>query len=77
MTRGAHLEVDGRLGDIPCENVRGNYDSPGRDFGELVRLLVVLARHVVEFYAEKLSARARTALQYASILSSWQLALFI
>jgi hypothetical protein len=54
MTRGARFEVDGRLGDVPCENVRGNRDSPQRDFGELVRLLIVPTCHVMEFYAEEL-----------------------
>jgi hypothetical protein len=42
------------LGDVPCENVRGNRDSSRRDFGDLVRLLVVPAWHVVEFYAVEL-----------------------
>jgi hypothetical protein len=48
---GTRLEVDGRLGDIPNKNVRGNGNSSRRDFGELVRLLVVPVRYVVEFYA--------------------------
>jgi hypothetical protein len=52
--RGAWLEVDGRLGDVPRKDIRGNGDAPRRDFGELVRLLVVPARHVVEFYAVEL-----------------------
>jgi hypothetical protein len=54
MARGAWLEVDGRLGDVPRKNVRGNRDSPRRDFGELVRLLVIPAWHVVELYAIEL-----------------------
>jgi hypothetical protein len=41
-------------GDIPRENVRGNGDSPRRDFGKLIRLLVVPARHVVKLYAIEL-----------------------
>jgi hypothetical protein len=52
--RGVWREVDGRLGDVPSKNVRGNSDSPRRDFGELVRLFVVLARHVVKFYVVEL-----------------------
>jgi hypothetical protein len=45
------LEVDGRLGDIPSEDVRGDSDPPRRDLGELVRLLVIPAGHVVELDA--------------------------
>jgi hypothetical protein len=48
---GAWLEVDGRLGNVPRENVCGNGDSPRHDFGKLIRLLVVPARHVVKLYA--------------------------
>jgi hypothetical protein len=51
MARGAWLEVDRRLGDVPRKNVRGDGNSPRRDFGELVCLLVVPAGHVVELYA--------------------------
>jgi hypothetical protein len=54
MARGTWLEVDRWLGDVPSKNVRGNSDSPRHNFGELVRLLVVPARHVVEFYAVEL-----------------------
>jgi hypothetical protein len=54
MARGVWPEVDGRLGDVPRKNVRGNGDSPRRDFGELVRFLVVPARYVVELYAVEL-----------------------
>jgi hypothetical protein len=32
----------------------GNSDPPRRDFGELIRLFVVLARHVVELYPVEL-----------------------
>jgi hypothetical protein len=39
--RGVRLEGDGRLGDVPSENVQGDGDPPRRDLGELVRLLVV------------------------------------
>jgi hypothetical protein len=28
MARGARLEVDGRLGDVPCKDVWGNSYSP-------------------------------------------------
>jgi hypothetical protein len=48
------LEVDGRLGDVPRENVRGNGDLPRRDLGEFARLLVVPAGHVVELDAVEL-----------------------
>jgi hypothetical protein len=41
--RGVRLEVDGRLGDVPSEDVWGDGDLPRRDLGELVRLLVILA----------------------------------
>jgi hypothetical protein len=55
MARGVWLEVDGRPGDVPRKNVWGNSDSPRRNFGKLVRFLVVPARHVVEPYAELVS----------------------
>jgi hypothetical protein len=48
------LEVDGRLGNVPRENVRGDGDPPRRDLGELVRLLVVPVGHVVELNAIEL-----------------------
>jgi hypothetical protein len=48
------LEVDGRPGDIPHKNVQGNGDSPRCDFGELVRLLIVPAGHVVKLNAIEL-----------------------
>jgi hypothetical protein len=48
------VEVDGRPGDISRKNVRGNSDSPRCDFGELIRLLVVPAGHVVKLYAVEL-----------------------
>jgi hypothetical protein len=51
---GAWLEVDGRLGNVPRENVHGNGNLPRRNFGEFVCLLIVPARHVVEFYAVEL-----------------------
>jgi hypothetical protein len=54
MARGVWLEVDRRLGDVSRKNVRGNSDSPRRDFGELVCFLVVPAGHVVELYAVEL-----------------------
>jgi hypothetical protein len=54
MIRGVWLEVDGRLGDVPRENVQGNSDSPRCDFGEPDRFLVVPAGHVVELYAIEL-----------------------
>jgi hypothetical protein len=49
--RGVRLEVDGRLGDVPSEDVREDGDPPRRDLGELVRLLVIPAGHVVELDA--------------------------
>jgi hypothetical protein len=42
------------LGDVPSEDVRGDGDPPRRDLGELVRLLVIPARHVIEFNAVEL-----------------------
>jgi hypothetical protein len=48
------LEVDGRLGDVPGEDIRGDGDPPRRDLGKLVRLLVIPAGHVVEFDAIEL-----------------------
>jgi hypothetical protein len=54
LARGVRLKVDGRPGDIPRKNVWGNSDSPRHDFGELVRLLVVLAGYVVQLYAVEL-----------------------
>jgi hypothetical protein len=45
--------MDG-LATSRTKNVRGNGDSPQRDFGELVRLLVVPAGHVVKLYAIEL-----------------------
>jgi hypothetical protein len=48
------LEVDGRLGDVPSENVRGDDDPSRRDLGELVRLLIIPAGHVVELDAVEL-----------------------
>jgi hypothetical protein len=48
------FEVDGRLGDVPSEDIRGDGDLPRRDLGELVRLLVIPAGHVVEFDAIEL-----------------------
>jgi hypothetical protein len=54
VARGAWLEVYGWLGDVSRKNVRGNSVSPRRDFSELIRLLVVPARHVVKFYAIEL-----------------------
>jgi hypothetical protein len=51
MARGARLEVDGRLDNVSRKNVRGDSDSPRRNFGELVRFLVISVWHVVELYA--------------------------
>jgi hypothetical protein len=48
------LEVDRRLGGVPSEDVRGDGDPPRRDLGELVRLLVMPAGHVVELDAIEL-----------------------
>jgi hypothetical protein len=53
LVRGCRVVVDGRSGDIPCKNVRGNVDSPQRNFGELVRL-VVPAGHVIKLYVVEL-----------------------
>jgi hypothetical protein len=36
-----------------AKNVRGDGDPPGRDLGQLVRLLVVPAGHVIELDAVK------------------------
>jgi hypothetical protein len=47
------LEDDRGLSDIAGENVRGDGDPPGRDLGQLVRLLVVPAGRVIEFDAVK------------------------
>jgi hypothetical protein len=48
------LEVDGQLGDVPSEDVRGDGDPPRRDLDELVRLLVISAGHVIKFKAIEL-----------------------
>jgi hypothetical protein len=48
MVRGVRLEGDGGLGDISGEDVRGDSDPSRRDLGELVRLLVVPAGHVIK-----------------------------
>jgi hypothetical protein len=48
------LEVDGRLGDVPSEDVRGDGDPPRRDLGELACLLVIPAGYVVELDAVEL-----------------------
>jgi hypothetical protein len=48
------LEGDGRLGDISSKDVRGDSDSPRRDLGELVCLLVVTAGHVIKLDAVEL-----------------------
>jgi hypothetical protein len=45
------LEDDRGLSDIAGENVRGAGDPPGRDLGQLVRLLVVPVVHVIELDA--------------------------
>jgi hypothetical protein len=42
------------LGNVSHKNVGRNSDSPRRDIGKLIRLLVVPARHVVKFYAIEL-----------------------
>jgi hypothetical protein len=47
------IEDDRGLGNIAGKNVRGDGYPPGRDLGQLVRLLVVPAGHVVEFDAVK------------------------
>jgi hypothetical protein len=49
------LEGDRGLSDVARENVRGDGDPPGRNLGQLVRLLVVPAGHVVELDAVKLA----------------------
>jgi hypothetical protein len=46
--RGVRLGVDGRLGDVSSEDVRGDGDPPRRDLGKLVRLLIIPTGHVVE-----------------------------
>jgi hypothetical protein len=51
---GVSLGVDGRFCDIPRKDVRGNGDSPRRDLGEFIRLLVVLAGNVIELDAVEL-----------------------
>jgi hypothetical protein len=48
------LESDGRLSDVPSEDVRGDGDPPRCDLGELVRLLIVPAGHVIELDAVEL-----------------------
>jgi hypothetical protein len=47
------LEDDRGLSDIAGKNVRGDSDPPGRDLGQLVRLLVVPSGHVIELDALK------------------------
>jgi hypothetical protein len=47
------LEGDRGLSNIAGENVRWDSDPPGRDLGQLVRLLVVPAGHVIELDAVK------------------------
>jgi hypothetical protein len=47
------FEDDRGLGDVAGENVRGDGDPPGRDLGQLVRLFIVPAGHVVELDAVK------------------------
>jgi hypothetical protein len=42
------------LGDVPSEDVRGDGDPSRRYLGELVRLLIVPAGHVIEFNAVEL-----------------------
>jgi hypothetical protein len=54
VTRGVGLEDDRGLSDVARENVRGDGDPPGRNLGELVRLLVVPAGHMVELDAVEL-----------------------
>jgi hypothetical protein len=54
VARGVRLEDDGGLGDITGENVRWDGDPPGRDLGQLVRLLVVPAGHMIELGVVKL-----------------------
>jgi hypothetical protein len=53
MVRGVRLEGDRGLSNIAGENIRGDGDPPGRDLGQLVRLLVVPAGHVIELDAIK------------------------
>jgi hypothetical protein len=48
------LEDDGGLGDVTDKNVRRDGDPPGRDLGQLVRLLIVPAGHVIELDAIEL-----------------------
>jgi hypothetical protein len=48
------LEDDRGLGNIAGKNVRGDGYPPGRNLGQLVRLLVIPAGHVVELDAVKL-----------------------
>jgi hypothetical protein len=48
------LEDNRGLGDITGKNVWGDGDLPGRDLGQLVRLLVVPAGHVIELDAVEL-----------------------
>jgi hypothetical protein len=54
VARGVRLEDDGGLGDIVGKNVRGDGNPPGRDLGQLIRLLVVPAGHVIELDAVEL-----------------------
>jgi hypothetical protein len=51
---GVSLGVDGRFRDIPRKDVRGNGDSPQRDLGEFIHLLVVSAGNVIELDAVEL-----------------------
>jgi hypothetical protein len=54
LTRGCQLEVDRRSGDVPRKNVRGNCDSPRRNFDEFVHLLVAPAGDMIELDAVEL-----------------------
>jgi hypothetical protein len=54
VARGVRLEDDRGLGDITGKNVRGDGGPPGRDLGQLVRLLIVPAGHVIELDAIEL-----------------------
>ena len=54
MARGVGLEDARGLSDVARENIRGDGDPPGRNLGQLVRLLVVPAGHVVELDAVEL-----------------------
>jgi hypothetical protein len=54
VARGTRLEVDRRLGDVPRKNIQRDGNSPRRNFGELICLLVVLSGHVVKLYAVEL-----------------------